>query len=371
MSDLGIYIHIPFCIKKCRYCDFYSISSDKYLRSKYIDTVITQLQRLRNNSKKHKINSVYIGGGTPSILSIELLDKLFTEMHMFDLSKDCEITMEVNPGTVDFEKIRAIKSFGVNRISIGAQSMCDDELKFLGRIHSTKDVIQAYNMFLIEGLKNINIDMLFAVPTQSFDTFEATLKRIVSLEPKHISAYPLKIEDNTEFGEMRRNGMIGDFDDGLDRDMYHYLIDFLAETKYIHYEISNFSKSGYRSRHNLKYWDLSDYIGIGVTAHSFYGNERYRNHNDIYKYISESDKKFDVEKYDEKDLMKDYMMLGLRRIDGVDPKAFLDKFSVDIHEEFSEEIKELIDQKLIVEEDTIKLTGVGLDYANSVFRKFV
>jgi oxygen-independent coproporphyrinogen III oxidase len=372
MKDLGLYIHIPFCKGKCRYCDFYSIVANDSLKSLYLDAILNHFKKSEDILSAYTIDTIYIGGGTPSIFTADMTKKLFTGFERLNLSDDCEITVEVNPGTVDKNKAAAMKSLGVNRISIGAQSFCDEELEYLGRIHNSADIIKTYKLFRKLKFGNISLDIMFAIPKQTFGSFEKTVKSVIGLGPEHISAYPLKIEDGTEFGIMLHDRQLEKFDEELDRDMYHYLIDHLPTHGYRHYEISNFARPGNESRHNLKYWDLSEYMGFGAAAHSFKDSERYRNQNDVYGYITDPGQRFETVKYDDNELMKEYMMLGFRRTDGISEASFREKFGSGPEHYFSAEIDGLICEGLITrQEGHIRLTDIGLDLANQVFIKFI
>jgi oxygen-independent coproporphyrinogen-3 oxidase len=372
MKDLGIYIHIPFCAVKCRYCDFYSIVADDSVKSLYLDALIKHLNKAAARMNGYRVDTIYIGGGTPSVMTGAMFKKLFDGLRRFHISGGCEITVEVNPGTVDAGKAAAMRSLGVNRISIGAQSLCDSELKYLGRIHDRADIKKSYEMFRKHGFDNISMDLMFAVPGQTMKSFKKTLERAAGMGPEHISAYPLKIEDGTVFGAMKREGSLKEFDEDLDRDMYHMMTGFLEGHGYRQYEISSFAKPGKMSRHNMRYWDLSEYAGFGASAHSFIDHERYRNSNDVYGYITDPEAREEVVKYSSEDLMKEYMMLGLRKTDGVAGTEFKDRFGEDMYGMFGGTIDKLVQAGLLLKEgDHVRLTAGGLDLANQAFVEFI
>lgn len=372
MRNIGLYIHIPFCISKCRYCDFYSIVSNESMRSIYIDRVFDQMWETAGMYPDMIIDTIYIGGGTPSVMSSEMMKKLFSAIALFNLKDNCEITMEINPGTIDPQKAAVMKRSGVNRISMGVQSMCDDELKVLGRSHDSRDVKTANRLMKKHRFENISMDLLFAFQSQSEESFKKTLSETVAMGPSHISAYPLKIEDGTEFGRLYKEGRLELFDEEIDRSMYHYMISFLESKGYSHYEISSFAKKGFESKHNLKYWALDEYIGIGVTAHSFINRTRYKNQDDLYSYINDPMKKTQLSRYTVDDMMKEYMMLGFRRINGICADDFQKKFGMSLYDIYKDRIDELKRRGLILSEgDRLYLSRIGLDYANQVFGAFL
>lgn len=342
------------------------------MKSIYIDKIFDQMYETSSMYPDMIIDTVYIGGGTPSVMTPEMMVKLFGAILLFKLTDNCEITMEVNPGTIDTKKIAVMKRAGINRISMGVQSMCDDELKILGRTHDSKDVRVANKLFKRHKFKNISMDLLFAFQSQNEESFKKTLSDAAAMDPSHISAYPLKIEDGTEFGSMYKEGRLELFDEEIDRAMYHYMIGFLESKGYLHYEISSFAKKGFESKHNLKYWALDEYIGIGVTAHSFIDMVRYKNQDDVYSYINDPMKKTQITKYKKSDLIKEYMMLGFRRIEGIYETEFQKKFDLPLLEVFGDKINELKRRGLIsVEGDRLFLSRIGLDYANQVFGAFL
>ena len=271
------YIHIPFCIRKCLYCDFYSVT-DCSLAKKYKDAVIEEMRLYEGM----KAETVYIGGGTPTVLGDNLVEIVKAAGKIFDLSDDAEFTVEANPGTVNPSLLGELAENGVNRISLGAQSFNDNELKALGRIHTAEEIFEAVDMVRGAGIKNLNIDIMLATPKQTIESLKHTLDCVEKINPEHISAYSLIIEENTPFF----NNTPPLCDEDTEREMYYYTTERLEKAGFFRYEISNFAKKGYESRHNSRYWQDYEYIGIGAGAHSYYENKRYYNEADISLYIN-------------------------------------------------------------------------------------
>ncbi|MDR0800174.1 MAG: radical SAM family heme chaperone HemW [Endomicrobium sp.] len=274
---LGLYIHIPFCKQKCPYCSFFSIKYDAVLADKYIDALIKHAEQFKNE----KIVSIYIGGGTPSILSLKQIQKLLEALNaIFNLSATQEFTFEVNPESVSKEKLYLLKQLGVTRLSIGLQSVEDKSLKFLGRIHDFKTFCEVYNTARKESFDNINIDLIYGLPNQTLKDWEQILKRALLFKSEHLSLYPLSVEESTPF---YKNGVI--IDDGIQRDMYDETTEILGNNGYSHYEISNWSKKEKESVHNTNYWRNLEYIGLGAGAAGYLERRRYKNTENIEKYI--------------------------------------------------------------------------------------
>ena len=365
----GLYIHIPFCKAKCRYCDFASYSGKLSTASAYVDAVCAEMAQYRGE----KFDTVYFGGGTPTVLDISLFDKLFSSIHScFDIAKNSEITVEANPATIDYAKAKALLSLGVNRISLGAQSMIDTELACLGRIHTAADVVSTYNAVADAGIDNISLDLMYALPGQTMDTLSKSVDGVLKLNPKHISCYGLKIEEGTPFYHMAQKGEIPYPDDDISADMYDYIVDVLGSNGYDRYEISNFSRTGYRSRHNCKYWQCVDYIGIGLGAASCYKGERYTNCADFEAYFN-GHKKSEHIVLDTNDKISEFVILGLRLIkDGVCKKEFNQKFGNDIYDIFGSEIKKHISAGLLIDNGSnLCLTKAGCYVSNYVMSDFL
>ncbi len=347
----GIYIHIPFCVKKCLYCDFCS-TSDWTMQEAYVTALI-------NDMKKHKgecADTVFIGGGTPTVLGEGLLAVIDAVRETFVLSKDYEFTVEANPGTVDVSLLTKMKKAGVNRLSLGVQSFNDNELEALGRIHNSKEAIDAFYMARKAGFSNINIDLMLSTPNQTIKSVEHTLDAIKALNPEHVSAYSLIIEEGTPFYDMDLNLP----DEDTERDIYHYAVERLKAMGFERYEISNFAKKGYECRHNIKYWTGDEYLGFGCAAASYTDNYRFTNTYDILSYI-QGVRLDEKELIDKNEQLKEKFLLGLRMSRGVKYNG-----------EFKEKIEKLIAQGLIENKDGyIRLTKKGFDLGNVVFMEFV
>ena len=373
-SELGIYIHIPFCVKKCYYCDFISFTNQNENIETYIKSVLKELDEYDLN--KYNVTTIYIGGGTPSAISsayiVDILEKIKEKLENNNTEwKDIEITIEVNPGTVTKEKLQDYKSVGVNRLSIGLQTTNDNLLKIIGRIHTYEEFLETYKLAEEVGFKNINVDLMIGLPSQTIQDLKDSLNKVIKLEPKHISTYSLILEEDTVLEKLVESGKLILPDEDMERQMYWYVKNTLELNGYNHYEISNFAKEGFESKHNLNCWEQKQYIGLGLAASSYINNERYSNVSDMKKYLNGSGKIIE-EKQSIEDAEKEYMLLGLRKINGVNISKFKEKFACNPLFLFREELNKLVMDKLIaVDTNNIKLTNKGLDFANLVWEEFV
>ena len=317
LKNLGLYIHIPFCLSKCRYCDFCSFPHPKRETvEKYLLALYREIEEYSGNYGEYNVNTVYFGGGTPTLLEADLLCGLLKKLKKhFAVSDSAEITAECNPKTADLEYFKKIRSAGFNRLSIGVQSMDEGELKMLGRLHSPDDAKKAFADARAAGFDNLSADLMFALPSQKPETLMASLKSICDLEPDHISLYGLKIEEDTYFG--RHRGELELPDEDAEYEMYLACVTELAKRGYHRYEISNFAKDGKYSRHNLKYWKREDYLGLGAAAHSCIGDNRFANTCDIAKYC-DRERVESFETISEHDILCEKIMLGMRLSDGCD-----------------------------------------------------
>lgn len=318
---MGLYVHVPFCIKKCAYCDFYSLSL-KSLHGNYIDALNKQMKNLSKVYSDRFFDTVYIGGGTPTILDAQRLGVLLTSIFQnFNIDKSAEITIEANPATLDEQKLKALLSGGVNRLSIGCQSAVDSELKTLGRSHSFAEFVETYKLVRYAGFNNISVDLMYAISDQTLETFKYSLESVTQLAPEHISLYGLKIEPNTLFYKNRDKLAFPGEDEFCQ--MYLEAGKYLSSMGYSKYEISNFSKAGYESRHNMKYWKMQDYLGLGPGAHSFVNCRRFAYSRDVLGYIKAVNEDREPE-YSENciisanDLLNEEFMLNMRLITGYD-----------------------------------------------------
>ncbi len=366
--DYGLYIHIPFCVKKCKYCDFISFDNRNDYKDAYISALINEMSEYKGSS----CDTVFIGGGTPTSLEDEDLEKLLRAVNdNFVLSGDCEFTAEANPGTVTENKLKLMQKNGVNRLSIGVQSFDDSLLKKIGRIHTGREADNTIDLARKCGFDNISIDLMFALPGQSFESFRETLCHAKAKKPEHISCYSLILEENTPlFKEYESGGLILPSED-TERNMYDYACDFLEKNGYMQYEISNFAASGRESRHNIKYWQCREYIGIGLAAHSYYNGMRYSNTSDLSAYLSGKFHRGDEQILSVEDKVEEFMIMGLRMTNGVSKEEFKDRFGFDIYSLFGNKIERFAKGGFIGEnDDRIFLTHKGVAVSNSVMCEF-
>lgn len=363
----GIYIHIPFCIKKCNYCDFASFSLGRDVQSEYISKLTDEIKTRRGIYA----DTVYIGGGTPSVICDDDLRRLLSAVNEnIIIKEDAEFTIEVNPATVTETKAKIMKEYGVNRISIGAQSFCDDELNLLGRIHSAEDTLRTYELMRESGFENISMDLMYALPGQSMQRLNNSLDTLLSLKAEHISCYGLKIEEGTPFFNMLGKGLIKDCDEDTFADMYNMITERLCGLGYNHYEISNFAKDGFESKHNLKYWQDKDYIGFGVSASSKEGNRRYTNALTVDEYLSGNPLSEDYT-MELKEQMSEFIILALRVINlGADRYKFRDKFGMELNDVFGHQLDKINDYT-IDDGRYIKLRKEALLVSNSIMCEFI
>lgn len=378
MERFGIYIHIPFCVKKCSYCDFVSFCSDEKIWEQYTNAVVCEIENKKIENPK-KVTTIYIGGGTPSLIPENYIVKIInTVKSRFKIEESAEITIEVNPGTVTEKKLVAYKNVGINRISIGLQSAEDRILKLIGRIHNYQTFLSTYNLTRNIGFENINVDLMLAIPTQTKGELLNTLNKVIELKPNHISLYSLIVEENTEIKKALEVGNLEYVDEKVEREMYWKTKRILEKNGYFHYEISNFAKRGFESKHNMDCWNQEEYIGFGIAAHSYINNKRFSNISNLEEYIkniNEENFEKNIELHEnqtKQDKMKEYMMIGLRKIDGISISEFERRFRISPLFYFRFEIDKLVKENLLeVDLDYIKLTKKGLDFANIVFEEFI
>ena len=372
MNKKGLYIHIPFCRKKCAYCDFYSLCDLQY-EDDYISALTNHISLISKDTKS-VYDTVFIGGGTPSALSPHSLDKLFDSLRVLDISENAEISLEANPATLDDEKLKIISDGGVNRISLGLQSADDTELSVISRIHNYSEFLKTYEL-VRKFVNNVNVDLMYGLPSQSIKSFEKTLLTVSELSPEHISVYGLRIEDDTPFGKIK-DSLVLPTEDNFS-DMYLMASEILRSSDYLKYEISNFSKDGYECKHNLKYWQGCEYIGLGPCAHSYRDQIRYSYKRDISGYI-DSLKNNTLPEYDEyyllssDDLINEKIMLSLRLAGGLDTKELLQKFGKDILSDKKDEIDMFINGGYAEEENGfIYLTDKGMLVSNYIISELL
>lgn len=380
-NNFGIYIHIPFCARKCNYCDFISFYNKDNLIEEYMNCLKKEIDNF--DFSKKIVTTIYIGGGTPSYINekyiVEILNLLKEKLKNNKIKwQDIEITIEVNPGTVNKEKLEEYKKIGINRLSIGLQTTKDELLKEIGRIHTYQEFLETYNEARKQGFKNINVDLMIALPSQKIEDIKESLEEIIKLSPEHISVYSLIIEEGTVFYKLLEENKIELPSDEVERNMYWYVKDFLELNGYNHYEISNFSKKQKESKHNLNCWNQEEYIGFGINAHSYIDKIRFCNIDNLEEYIKnikegnfEKNRTIE-ERQTKEDEEKEFMMLGFRKIEGVDISKFKEKFCENPLFLFRKELNKLVEEGLIeIDLNNIRLTNKGLDLANIVFEEFV
>lgn len=368
-NSRGLYIHIPFCEKKCKYCDFVSFESSSRFFDSYIESLLCEAKEYRGE----KINTVFIGGGTPSILDSNQLQRLIDGLNdIFGISENCEFTVEINPKTLDEKKTELLKKSGVNRLSVGVQSFCNDELSAIGRIHDAKTAYETVELIKKYGFSNFNLDIMLGLPHQTKKSLSHTLKTAVSLNPSHLSCYSLILEEGTPLYEEYQMGIYTELTDDTDRELYYFTRNFLKENGYFQYEISNFSKPGYSSKHNLKYWNCEEYIGLGVSAHSYIDGVRFFNTSVLSDYLNKSFHSGEKNVLTERDRISEYIIMRLRLTDGISEDAFFEKFKADFYQAFRETIDRFTAMGLIEHKNrSYRLTEAGIDVSNSVMCEFV
>lgn len=377
--EIGVYVHIPFCIKKCYYCDFVSYPNKFEMQKKYIKKLIEEIEDNKEKLKNNEITTIYIGGGTPSSINPELIKNIINkicELGNVENKENIEITIEVNPGTVTKENLQMYRDCGINRLSIGLQSTNNRLLKEIGRIHNYEQFLNTYNSSVEVGFNNINVDLMLGLPNQNIMDLKESLEKIIKLKPspKHISVYSLIVEEDTQIEKMINDGDLELPKEEEERNQYKYTKNYLELNGYKHYEISNFAKMGYESKHNMNCWEQKQYVGFGVAAHSYINGCRYSNTCDLEEYLNNKSKDIKTihEQQDLDDMKKEYMLLGLRKIDGVSISKFKEKFGENPIYIFRKELQKLTEEKLVVIDlDNIKLTNSGLDFANLVWEEFV
>ena len=379
MKEIGIYIHIPFCKSKCIYCDFNSFAKKDYYIEEYINAVIKEIEEYGKQNKEVLIKTIYIGGGTPSYISENYIKEILEAIkNNFKILSNAEITIEINPGTVNRRKLNTYYKAGINRLSIGLQSTNDKLLKQLGRVHDFEDFLETIRLANTIGFSNINADCMIGLPNQTIFDVEETLNVLINLRLTHISVYSLIVEPNTPLEKEIESGELKLPDEEIERYMYWFAKRKLEENGYLHYEISNFAKPLFRSKHNLDCWNQKEYKGFGVSASSYENGIRYTNTSKIDKYVEnvkngQLKKNYILEeKQDRESMMKEYMLLGLRKITGVSINEFRKKFGTIPMFKYNKEITKLINEGLIQSNGiNIRLTKKGLDLANLVWEEFV
>ena len=392
-EELSLYIHIPFCVRKCGYCDFLSAPADEKARDRYVQALLMEIERYRGTeTADRKIKTLYIGGGTPSILSVNQLDCIIQKIKCtFNFCDDIEASMEMNPGTASKEKCRALYQMGINRLSIGLQSTNDMELKTLGRIHSYEDFLNTYTWCREAGFQNINVDLMAALPYQTVESYTTGLRKIIRLAPEHISAYSLILEEGTPFYQKYNSGCYPLPDEEQERLMYRETEQILAQAGYERYEISNYAKKGYACRHNLVYWQGGDYLGLGLGSSSYMDGVRFHNTTDLNTYVNQCVYVEDREELSVQAKMEEFMFLGLRVMAGVSGTEFEKRFGKTMEDVYGDVLRKHEEEGLLQIErkedrkeaaaaepakgktniEKVMLTTKGVDVSNYVFADFL
>jgi oxygen-independent coproporphyrinogen III oxidase len=375
MNTSSIYIHIPFCVKKCLYCDFASYAGKESLIAPYVEALRAEISLWHPDGS---ISTVYFGGGTPNILSPDqLLAAVEDIRRCFHVEADAEVTVEVNPGIGDGRQTTVLPPRDLfNRLSLGVQSLHDDELRLLGRIHSAGEAVRAFRDAREAGFGNISIDLMYGIPGQTAKSWKQTLDGVLSLGPEHVSLYSLTVEEGTPFWDMCRAGRLELPGSDAEADMYEEAIRTLVGAGFVHYEISNFARPGFESRHNITYWKNEPYFGFGAGATSYLDGTRAANVREIEEYIRRIQSGESLVEFEERlaarDSMGETIFLGLRMLSGVDKAAFMSRYGISLDDAFPSQIEALMNRGLIQETDgAIRLTHIGLLFANDVFAEFV
>lgn len=373
MKEFGLYLHIPFCARKCHYCDFLSMSADASLKGEYVKMLQREIQSAPEYSAG-VVTSIFFGGGTPSLLTPLQIEGLMQVLrNRFQIADYAEISIEVNPGTVDRDKIRSYRMAGINRISMGLQSTKNEELKMLGRIHSFEQFLKNYDLMREEGFRNINVDLLLAIPGQHKKGMLEGLTKIISLKPEHISVYSLILEEGTKFYEIQ-DSLIFPSEES-ERELYWAVDALLSESGYHPYEISNYALPGKECRHNLRYWSDGDYLGMGIGAASYWEGVRFRNSSDIGLYIRQENPLSlrEIEQVrDEQKHLEEYLFLGLRKREGIFIPALNSAFQNPLQRVYSKEMAKFLGEGYLeTKGDYLRLTKKGIDFSNSVFAELI
>lgn len=392
-NRIELYFHIPFCVRKCLYCDFLSAPADASVQDVYMEALLRETKERAKEYCEYLVDTVFIGGGTPSVVDAAWIRRLMeTVFENFSVAENAEITMEVNPGTVDEQKLQTYYAAGINRLSIGLQSADDGELQRLGRIHTWEDFQETYGLARAVGFVNINVDVMSALPEQTFASYTGTLEKVLALtpQPEHISAYSLILEEGTPFAGMHKQGLLQLPDEECERQMYEQTVELLGRHGYSRYEISNYAKAGYACRHNCGYWRRANYVGFGIGAASMVENTRFQNESNLQKYLENPlECRSEIQKLTLEEQMEEFMFLGLRMTEGVSEAAFFEVFNKQMEEVYGDVIAKNIADGLLYDcedsESTVKrevsrraggrirlaLTKRGMDLSNYVMAQFL
>src|ERR1044072_1274702 len=376
MTAAGLYLHIPFCSSRCSYCDFATGLYQAELAGRYVHALVTEIRS--SSYCGEKIDTIYFGGGTPSLLAPAQLESILKTLHdCFKIDSRSEVTLEINPGSVDTEKLRAFRSLGINRASFGAQTFDDAELAKLGRSHTTADTLKTFNDLRGVGFENVSFDLIAGLPGQTLAGWQRNIKQALELSPEHLSFYLLEVHSGTPLAEHIRRGIQPEPDDDLAGVMYQWMLEHASQAGYEHYEISNLCQPRFHSRHNVKYWTADPYFGFGCSAHSYDGTtRRWSNHRDVLKYVEliENGMAPIVEEQEltETDVRAEALFLGMRLMRGIDVRRYQESFGVDLREQHGADLDRFRKAGLLeFDGDLIRLTRTGALLSNEVFAAFV
>ncbi|TJX14740.1 oxygen-independent coproporphyrinogen III oxidase [Tissierella creatinini] len=376
MSKFSLYIHIPFCEKKCYYCDFVSFPGKEQV-SLYMDNIIKELALYKDRLSSYEIDTIFIGGGTPTSIEPEYIASIMDYIYQnYKTNHIQEITIEANPGTIDQMKAYIYKQIGINRISMGLQSLNNNLLKSIGRIHSSEEFISSYKLLRSTGFDNINIDLMLGLPCQTIDDLINSIDGVINLGANHISLYSLIIEDNTILNKWYKKGLLELPSEDMDREMYHKAVELLENKGYKQYEISNFAKPAYECKHNLIYWKVKPYLGLGLSSHSNLFNKRFWNTSNLKFYndiLAKGKSPIEGEEIIPKDVeLVEYLILGLRLNDGIIKEEFKSRFNIELDNIYRKVIDKHVKGGLLYEDEkSIKLTKMGRDLSNMVELDFM
>lgn len=382
MKNLELYFHIPFCVRKCLYCDFLSAPADEKTKDAYMEALLKEMRGRAEEYQEYLVDTIFIGGGTPSVVNALWIERLLEAVHQcFSVSKEAEISIEVNPGTVDGKKLSRYFAAGVNRLSIGLQSADEGELLRLGRVYTWQDFQEVYQLAVETGFRNLNVDIMSALPWQSLDSYCSTLEKVLKLNPQpaHISAYSLIVEEGTFYADLDKKGLLKLPDEECERRMYEETQSRLKRHGYERYEISNYAKEGFACRHNCGYWRRTDYVGFGIGAASLVENKRFQNGRVLADYVADPmGCRGQIQELSVEEQMEEFLFLGLRMTAGVEERAFRDTFGKTLEEVYGAVIEKNISDGLLEYREgeaspdrRLVLTERGLDISNYVMAQFL
>ena len=375
-KELEIYIHIPFCVRKCQYCDFLSGPADEGTKTRYMEALCQEIMGKSSKYAEYKVTSIFFGGGTPTAVDANALCRVLSLVkERFDIQSEAEITIEMNPGTVTKESLSLYKNAGINRVSLGLQSTNNAELQRLGRIHTYEQFLETYNQVREAGFTNVNIDLMSALPGQNLESYKESLDRVVKLNPppEHISAYSLIVEEGTPFYDAYEQGRLDLPQEDVEREMYHLTKFYLREQGYERYEISNYAKAGRECTHNIGYWRRKNYVGFGIGAASLVENERFSNGEDLQEYLKNSGGcEINHQILSIEEQMEEYLFLGLRMCQGVSAIGFYQSFGKSLEAVYGQVIEKHIENGLLEQKgEVLRLTDAGMDVSNYVMSDFL